>query len=885
MLSISSRNSGTAVAPGFPVPGVDSECSVDDTVDGTIDGKTQDPTEDTDAGLDIKFDLAFARQRSGQLRQKILVREQTKATPPIADTPAVPLALSTDPNIAGALINKNQALRLIQKMQRVLTELRDSAIAQCMVDMVGVLGTTDLSEITVLQWAKLSSQLGKLSVLMEKYPAQVLPVISPLHFVRLVILNLQQYSSHARNQLAKADCVGLLTEALELQVFGDPAMLKTQTSTASFDFGLILPLLSVGVAAAYSHSEFVNDDMELVEVSGLSVAATVKASAVLAAAKGKLQAGVVTNRYCKSPSDHVLNSFDKLLAANKNHPEIAHNLSLCAMPTKRAIPIAMPADFAVLSNAALEQITQRLSVFLSLDYAAVKRRHSHAKPPQPEIGNSAVINKKIRPTESVITTMAGTASGSLGLKLDVVQFNAALTVSRSAETRATQSERTVTYCELLKNNQVDKNVKQALAEKLRIATSTACAYWFPDLPADLKKCAQLLEQNFTAYAKLHAQRQQGDAIADHYAQASIREFHRTIGAKTVEEYLLRLAQLTALLYSLSGEQENSVANEQLKSQLINLEAGIHGTSIPHQVGYLDRHAMARRAYRYDTSDQVVKFSVTAGMAGVSAEQDLGVKITWRKNDGYYNFLRAGQHVIVDFYASDNPEINQRIVAGLKDYFRDSAPEISDYFSTATFTKSGYQSARFYRSGKSFASYKLWIEREINYQHSQWAIKAPVPMGMAGLSRASTQVSMKSEKLSSTTLNYFALHFMLAVAAGHIDGHGDMERDCYWHRIERDHVPELLGLFRNYAQPGAKRNALLEELQEMESGLLMTATPQQIDEIMARKATFFACAGDGGKNYPAALASFKKWLLALYPCYVSTKDHSGAYLDWELNVLG
>ncbi|MET3121134.1 hypothetical protein AAKU67_000718 [Oxalobacteraceae bacterium GrIS 2.11] len=864
------------------------------------------------APAECKAKPALADFHAQRLRAKILAGNPARQAP-VAVAP--PKNLST-PSQSSPVMKRGQALDLIKKIYLVLqSELDNQQLMLCMAEIIELLCQSDNPVISVEEWAGLSLRFDALHAMVEQVQDKAAAAIPRLHFIAENIASLKKVSRYVWTQLAYDGIVQQFADDIEQELLDNPVMLNDKSVKGKLDISTPIPLLSGGVELGYRDCYYVNEDGERVRANAVTGGASLKASFFgVASIKATGTGTTGKNEYCKTPREDAIHRFDTLLANNRHRPEIARYLSRRAT---LGLPFGDPDEVREIHERRTKYLlhekrdSQRFSVLLSLNYDAmpvqcepeIKLADESPRAPA-RIKLRTVVDKKVRPTESNVTAQTAKAEAELGGQLQALQLKMGMSASYSRRSTTTRSHRTATFCELFKNSHARPDIKEALARRLEQATRSVRTSWYPDsLPGDGDKLLQenirRLHRDFTFYCKLHASCMSRVDLSNDPAHASIKAFHRQFKVASGDQCVLKMAQLTALFLYRLQQAPATLENQQLMDDLQKLETALHASGIPQQADYLEKHALAKQPYAYDSEETVVKFTASLDLPGMSVDADLGVRISILDNGGsrnlrdpentrgaYYNCWHTGKNARVEFRIGSDQGVNERVLKALEMYFKSSAPEISRYFASASFDKPGYYAAHFLKPARfPQLGYRLLVEQELDYHSVEIGGSIPMPPPLpvktsVGLSFSDTQRQFNRARPSSETMFYFIQHYAMARAAGKIDESGKQVQESYWSRMVRDNPDALKQLCHNFVQPGPVSRALLLELNEIERVLLKSASPEERAKIVQCRQEFCAKAKQCSSNYPEALAALEQLFNAYFPHYARDKENSSAYRAWR-----
>lgn len=720
------------------------------------------------------FSSNTAKQHSDQARRKILAKTETK-----------------DLYCGAPMLNRDQAIKLLEKMQSVLSNPKNSSINSVLGELIGSLKKTEGEAIPLEQWANISLRLEQLLDMLKEYDNKNLATMSYLPFIKLNIQRLESVSRYMWMRLTHEKLIKIFTEEVTKLSVENPSFNKVRAKKMFLEASTPIPFLSVGLEPGVQDSQYFDDEGYLItsDVISGSVALSAKVPLAKATAQGTYTSG--NYRYARFARAHAICNFCELLEKHKKSPDVAPFLSrkaVLGMPWELGNTEEMSDFYAVQKDYIRDEqlITRSFSLLLSLDYsdpgkrikpdplvaqeenAAKEKERNDRAAIQHTTKVDLIAGKKAVLLNGKLTTKTGAVKGTLGFDESFMQFNGS--VSGEWSKKKTCATRYATFCELLQNTYITDAFRGGLKtnlEKNSLALRrNLYRFWHPDplvftsaevehhydknhvlfmrkvvnnedvdfdfhiqKPDAIGQDISCLKQDFEFYSNLHTQHAQGNS----QTEGAIDAFHAKYGVKSTEECLQQMATLTAYYFSrLTGEKTAESAT--LRTQLLELETAIHATGIPHRPDVLRELACAQQNYFIKTDDKTVYASFKSGLTFSTAFGDLaelGCKINFRKLL-HFNPLRSGDYINIDFTLGTDLGANQRFLQSLSGYFEgEGLLDLAQYFKPDNFgtgtAKAVYTFKFFKPTGSGELPRVLLYERVLGQTGFEFSPKVHIPI--------------------------------------------------------------------------------------------------------------------------------------------------------------
>ncbi len=838
-------------------------------------------TEDSDDA-----DCVIPDQKTGhidhsqQCRQKY--EEQVKRSRISGSTPT-------------AFLNKTQVLEILRSnfgiaLHQKLDPRHTSAGLAHIIKRLEQVGGTD---VPLEIWAAISLALESAAAQPAKFSGYCGSGIAPQDNIEKNMRYLQQLSHYSWAQLSHDQLVAYFTREIERHSVDNPAMQDSRSVRVSLEVGTAVKMLSVGGELRYQHLKSVDDEGNYVTTSQVSGGFTCNLSGLFAFLKARVTGSVGTYMYGRSANDHARCLFKQMVADNQHLPQLARYISRAAAAgLVRQGPDEI-SDFDNLKNAYLLQqdaISRSLSVLLSLNAVRSEPVDDQPSASPAKINLQAVPSLKAKVTQGLATGKSIGAQAGAGVK-PLLQLG----VKAEASTKTVSSTRDATLCELLQNPFVDPAFTASLQQDIVIASTKIRAalfgFWYgQNTPARVhERTAEhiaFFTQDWQHYRHLHAMHSQGHATTG----ATLDAFHKKYGVKNTAACLRAMALLVADFYVRLQEGNPGPAREQMKSAVLKLEQDLHGSSIPNARQILEQHVVATQERKYSRSEKIAQFSI-----GNNSRTDGGncwVKISSGVTKDYYDSLRDGEYVTVEFTLGDVVEQNRQVLRTISDCLSAGTTGLHADFGVDAYSSQGVYTVKYFRPaalvGLPFCRH---YERRVVQTNRQFGADVPLPLAgpvslHAGVSCAESLTQFISETPDPQTMLYFALHYMHALASGKTDKNGKVVQDSYCYRMEREQGKVLEQLLLNFARHHRTKTGLSLELDAFERTYLRSAAERAT--CAAARNTLLALAqrlerSGGAEHYRAALAGFRAYLLAYFPYWQRLKENSKAYKKWQYSL--
>lgn len=776
--------------------------------------------------------------------------------------------------------------------------LHDDALHAAFADLIRMTSRCAVTgDLSMACWATLSLELDTV--------VQHLAVATPspdadltrFAFVRHCVSSLARTCRYGWARIAARDLTAIFARQIARQATDNPAMFDSVTYRVAVDIGTPLPIVRVGAELNRQILHRINDEGNLVLTSQGSAGGRIGLGGRRIGAQGSGSLAYGTFHYCRTAKDHATRHFAQLVAEHRDLPCLAPYLSRAGSAGRPSTGQEEIANFVALQRGFQlhqDRYAQQFSLLLSAatqDNArqlAVLRAQPALRTP---VQFCERADKYVRIMEGNVCTTSKRAKAELNV--------AVLRAGGSAESlcKTTRVHRTRTLCEFLKDDYAGPKDKQNLRVRLARASAPAkravAAFWGIDLRNDsaltMMRQLERMQRDWQHYTWLHAQ-QSGPGTATDAARNGL---HAAYGARGQNDFLRRVAQLTADLYGRAQQLPGAPL-----AAISDFEQMLHVTAIPGARDFLAHHAQTSQQARYTSEQVTIELGGGIGVAEAGGSvATRGARITtWSVN--HYTPWLHGENIKVEFVLGASQAANQQVLQSIADHFQVVIPELAPLFGTGSYAEEGSYVIKFSRCGLLAGQpFRKMFVRHVLQTSS--VVGVEVPVSLAALTGGAVPVHvdvtvdhaevsnrMLRETLATDSLLYFITHFTHARWTDKIGDDGRARQYCYWSRIEQRHQAELAQLFLRYAQDARRQGDLIRELAAIEQVFVIDAAGREA--WARRRAAFLTAAAQFAAhrtphNYHACLTEFRALMNACFPGWKAVRERAPNWQKWKTGM--